>query len=310
MTEPADSCRCDDVAADLVWVAEAVGAPVATHRHLVGGISSTVIRCEFAAGVDPLALRVLDDRELLAREPDIIEREAEALRILARQLSEVRAPSLVAAEYSPDVGRLLMTWVEGRMIVDTDGLHDVVSDLAGAAADIAATPLPDGHRLSPWRSWARPDPEPPTWGDHGLWREAIAVHCAQDSPTLDGGAVTLLHRDLHPLNVLWTDTPGVVDWVNACVGHPHAELAHCRWNLAVTAGFDVADRFVERYFELTADRGYGTYDRWWDVDSMLDKVPGPPGTAGWHAVGRTDITTHRVATITDSFLRAALADKG
>ncbi len=304
MTGPLDSCRCHDLVADLAWAAEAVGSPVVAHDHLVGGISSTVLRCRFADRADPLVLRVIDDRALLAREPDIIDREAEALGILAR--STLVTPALIASHDAPDVGRLLMTWLEGRIVIDREDLDQRVPAVAALAAEIAATPLPAGHRLSPWRSWARANPEPPSWGDAGLWRHAIAFHRAGEPPSLTDGAVVLLHRDLHPLNILWSDGPAVVDWVNACVGHPHAELGHCRWNLAVTAGPVAADRFLDHYMELTDDRAYGPYSRWWDVDSLLDKLPGPGATSAWRAVGRADLTTDRVAAATDAFLRRVL----
>ena len=289
----------------MAWAAEAVGSPVVAHVHLVGGIASTVLCCRFEDRVAPLVLRVIDDRSLLAREPDIIDREAEALRIL--DAAPLRAPSLVAAEYSPEVGRLLMTWVGGRIVIRRDDLEPRVLALASVAADIAATPLPVGHRLSAWRSWARSDLSPPRWGDRGLWSEAIARYQDRPPPAPPAGGPMLLHRDLHPLNVLWSGRPTVVDWVNACVGHPHAELGHCRWNLAVTVEPEAADRFLDHYLTLTADRGFGSFDPWWDIDSLLDKLPGPADTAGWSAVGRNDLTSEHVAATTDRFLRSVLS---
>lgn len=304
MTEPPDSCSCRDITADLDWAGSVVGSPVVGHTHLEGGVASTVIRCVFAHREQPLVLRVIDDGELLRREPDIIDREAEALQILSP--AAVTAPNLVGARYSPDRGRLLMSWIDGRIIIDRKELGGRLGALAAVAAVIASTPLPADHRLAPWRSWARPNLEPPGWGDAGLWREAIAWHRKRSAPTLDDGQTVLLHRDLHPLNVLWADQAAVVDWVNACVGHPHAELGHCRWNLAVTAGPDAPDRFLNHYLGLTADRGYGPYARWWDIDSLLDKLPGPVNSAAWHAVGRRDLTDSAVAATTDTFLRSAL----
>jgi aminoglycoside phosphotransferase (APT) family kinase protein len=44
-------------------------------------------------------------------------------------------------------------------------------------------------------------------------------------PKLDGGNA-IVHMDLHPLNVLITRTgPVVIDWSNAGLGHPDAEIA-------------------------------------------------------------------------------------
>ncbi len=252
---------------------------------------------------EPVVLRLIDDEALLQRELDIIDREAEALRILAA--ARMPAPKLVAAHYTPSLGRLLMTWVDGSIVIDRAGLTRCVDDLAAVAADIAATPLPTSHRLSPWRSWAAADPQPPRWGDVALWSDAIAFHRSAAAPP--AAAEVLLHRDLHPLNILWCGgAPAVVDWVNACVGHPHAELGHCRWNLAATTDVEVADRFLARYLRRTAERGYGDYDPWWDVDSLLDKLPGPAETSAWHAVGRPDLTERHVASASDAFLRSVL----
>ncbi|MDH3299292.1 MAG: aminoglycoside phosphotransferase family protein [Acidimicrobiia bacterium] len=138
-----------------------------------------------------------------------------------------------------------MTWLDGRIVIDREDLDQRVPAVAALAAEIAATPLPAGHRLSPWRTWVPADVRPPSWGDPGVWHEAIASHRSKEPPSLADGRVVLLHRDLHPLNILWSKTPAVVDWVNACVGHPHAELGHCRWNLAMTVGPEAADRFLD-----------------------------------------------------------------
>ena len=45
--------------------------------------------------------------------------------------------------------------------------------------------------------------------------------------TLPGGKVALLHLDYHPLNVLvgGESTIGVIDWDNACLGDPRADVA-------------------------------------------------------------------------------------
>jgi len=65
--------------------------------------------------------------------------------------------------------------------------------------------------------------------------------------------------------------------------------------------------FSRPYTKLTDERVYGSYERWWDIDSLLDKLNGPLGTSAWQAVGRSDLTFERVATATDAFLRAVLS---
>lgn len=298
---------------------------------LPGGISSTVARCVFDDGTR-LVVRQIDDRAWLEREPHLIEQEATALTIMERRL--LVTPSLVAI----GDGALAMTEVPGRMMVDVESLHRRVEAMAETTALIAATDPPPG--LMPWRSWVPQPLEPPPWGNQALW--SIAIERYAHGPALDPAVASpaLLHRDFHPLNLLWTGNhrlPAVVDWVNACVGHPHAELGHCRWNLAVLDGIGSADRFLDRYLALAdaslsatlsaplsapssaspsaplsaspsaPSPGIGRYDSWWDLDAVLDKMPGPIDVSAWHAVGRTDLTQDRVIERTERFLASVLA---
>jgi aminoglycoside phosphotransferase (APT) family kinase protein len=62
----------------------------------------------------------------------------------------------------------------------------------------------------------------------------------------------LLHRDLHPLNVLMTrQGPVVIDWANAARGHPAYDVADT-WVLFATA--DAPGHFVERSLAAVARR--------------------------------------------------------
>ena len=58
-----------------------------------------------------------------------------------------------------------------------------------------------------------------------------------------------IHRDYHPVNVLWQDSQvnGIVDWPNACRGPAGIDVAWCRVNLRSTHGVAIADRFLDLY---------------------------------------------------------------
>ena len=75
-----------------------------------------------------------------------------------------------------------------------------------------------------------------------------------------------IHRDFHPLNVLWHQArvSGVVDWVHACRGPIEFDIASCRVNLALTAGIAAADAFTRGLGEIAVG-----YDRAWDLDKAL-----------------------------------------
>ena len=196
-----------------------------------------------------------------------------------------------------------MSDVPGVMLAGRDNVRTAAVALARTAARIAAVPLPADHGLAAWRSWAPDHLQPPAWGEPALWREGIRRYRSQDPPQFK--TKRLLHHDFHPLNVLWdrTGVSGVVDWVNTCVGHPHAELGHCRWNLVTLADRSAADAFLTEYLAHTAGH---TYDPWWDVAAVMGLLPGPIATSGWQAVGRLDLTPTQVIAATESFLRAAL----
>ena len=55
---------------------------------------------------------------------------------------------------------------------------------------------------------------------------------------------TLLHRDLHPENVILSPTgPVVVDWTNAAAGEPALDVALV-WVILIGTGLPVAERFA------------------------------------------------------------------
>lgn len=281
------------------WVAALTGRRVVASAPLVGGMSSVVERHEFDDG-GAIVTRHITDADWLANEPDLIEREARALRVLAP--TGIEAPELVAVDVERH--RLAMTHLPGRMIVDGDGLRSRLTAIAATARTLHSLELPPGHGFPPWRSWSPADPAPPPWGSIDLWSHLIEAYRSSTAPTIHRPA--LLHRDLHPLNLLWAgdDRVGVVDWVNTCVGHPHAELGHLRWNLAVLVDIAAADELLDHYLGPVST---SAYDPYWDLAPVMSFLPGPPGGDAWLAVGRTDLTADIVIERTERFIAHVLA---
>ena len=145
-------------------------------------------------------LRVLDNREWLADEPDLASHEAEALDEAER--AGLSAPRLVAYADN-DVGFgapvVLMSFIEGRIELRP---RDFEGWLAGLAGQLAAI-----HRHAadafPWRfrSWVnRSALAPPSWSaiPH-VWERAIDFWLRANPK----GRAVFIHRDYHPTNVLW-----------------------------------------------------------------------------------------------------------
>jgi aminoglycoside phosphotransferase (APT) family kinase protein len=95
-----------------------------------------------------------------------------------------------------------------------------------------------------------------------LWQTVFAA--LQQDSRMPGSC--FIHRDFQHYNFLWRRgrLTGVVDWGMACTGPPDVDVGHCRLNLAVLFGPDVAERFG-RIYEAEAGR---TIDPWWDLHEL------------------------------------------
>ena len=265
---------------------------------LPGGRSGEVRRCRLENDTF-IVVRDSSDRSRLDGDPDLIQIEALALRLLAD--SPVATPRLIAADETS--GRLAMTFERGDMVMGATELAPRISTLGLLAAAIRSIDMPDGSSLPTWSSWVPESPTPPAWGDTALWSYAISAYQTLAPASTTGS--TLLHRDLHPGNILWNglEVSAVVDWVNVCVGNPHAELGHCRWNLACLIDDDAPQHFLDSYMNATGDE---TYDHWWDLSCALSFLPGPVDPTAWNEAGRPDLTPDRIVAATERFLQAAL----
>jgi Ser/Thr protein kinase RdoA (MazF antagonist) len=291
----------------LDWLNRAVGAagcPLAI-VPMGGSTSSSLFRVEVSRGDIPerFVLRVLDNREWLADEPDLASHEAAALEEAER--AGLSAPRLVAyAEDGVGFGApaVLMSFIEGRIELQP---RDFEGWLAGLAGQLAAI-----HRHTvdafPWyfRSWVnRSALAPPSWSAFPhVWERAIEFWLKGEP----NGRAVFIHRDYHPTNVLWRGdaVSGVVDWINACRGLAGVDVAHCRTNLAQMYGPEAADRFLNAYLDV-AD-GFA-YDPYWDVDSVLDMcLPQPTYYAPWQHFGLGIIAPDKLRRRVDAYLERVM----
>ncbi len=296
-SEPIDSPPPSDT---LDWVEAELGATVVDVLPLPGGLSSAVHRLELLDGrVVVLRRHVLAD--WMEREPDVPAAEARILDRLATLSLPVATPSLVVADVDgtrTDVPAIVMTEVLGRPDLAPPDPTAWANALARCLADIHAVDVELVADLDPWRRWDEPARPVPTWtADPDRWREA-KDRVPAELPT---ETTRFLHRDFHPANVHWAgdEIVAVVDWLGACIGEPAADLAHCRWNLAVLDSIGVAEAFTQCYRELT---GYGADTLPYDVSTVLSAPVGPFPVFAWHALGRRDLTTDVVAARIDGWL--------
>lgn len=282
--------------AQRAWLTEHAGQPGAawTGRRLPGGTSSTVLALRAGEEEPRFVLRLLDNADWLTLEPDLVAHEAAALEEARR--ANLPVPRVVATEPSGAVfgaPALLMTSLPGRVLLAPEDGTRWTDLLASNLARIHAHDAP----AFPWnyRSWlADADIVVPAWTDAPLAWEAALAELRRLRASLERRAArwtTFLHRDYHPLNLLFSgagetlDVTAIVDWVNACVGPPEADVAHCRVNLTLMHGVAAADAFLAAYLRAAALHGRGfEYDRAWDAEAVYE-MGAPAHHAPWAELG-------------------------
>jgi hypothetical protein len=306
MDIPAELRRIPPRAA-LEWVAEPFGpgARVTAVRRLPNAWAAAVHAVDVDDGEGNRHELVLRRwvRTDIPPDPGVVENEAATLTLLASLSALDRAaldtPILVAADPTGDragAPSLVMTRLRGRYVLAPDDVDAFLDGLATTLHAVHALPVPPGA-LGDYRPWGLDDLTelPPRWSGPDVWAHALEI-ARRTVPAHDR---VLCHRDFHPGNVLWHHgrVSGVVDWTHACIGPAAADVAHCRLNLTLLFGLEIADDFSRRYgplddlawFDLVDVVGSGLVEAW-----------------RWRDAGRTDITQHTLAQSFDDFLAAAV----
>jgi aminoglycoside phosphotransferase (APT) family kinase protein len=253
----------------LQWAAGHLGSEVTEAVALTGGWTSTMLALTTVRG-DRAVLRLMTNEPWRTHGAELTTREHETQLFLAE--TDLPAPRSIAIDahgFHSGEAAHLMTLVPGEVDlarVDDASLTTLARVLA-AVHDLRPAGQPRNYQSWAWSAkYVVPD-----WAqDRAAWERAFAV-LAQDPPPYDG---TFLHRDFQPRNVLWTGpaVTGIVDWVETSWGPAWLDVAHCRTNLAITHGTEVADRFGAAYERLTG----GEPQRYFDVMDVVGFLP-PPG---------------------------------
>jgi aminoglycoside phosphotransferase (APT) family kinase protein len=269
----------------LRWAASAVGggARVRASEPLAGGTSSAVHALTVEGGdgrTHQLVLRRFVREDWLAEEPDVATREAAALELIGGR--GLPTPALVAVDpngAAAGVPAVLMSKLPGRIEWDPRDVDAFLRRLVEPLPRIHATPVLPGTPLPHYTSYPVKLRRPPAWATRPrVWLRAIE-RLDEPPPSHEGA---LIHRDYHPGNVLWENrrVSGLIDWVNASVGCPWADVGHCRVNLASELGSAAADRLLELF--RAASGRTDEYDPYWDIaaavgglDEDVDEAPGP-----------------------------------
>jgi aminoglycoside phosphotransferase (APT) family kinase protein len=225
-------------------------------RRLGGGSSSAVHAVDVRRRSGQVSRLVLRRHLLfswLADEPDLAEKEARNLELLER--AEIAAPRLVAADAEGsdcDVPAVLMTRMPGHLDLHPKQLDPWLRRMAELLPPIHAIE-PGSVYVQDWEIWddlrrARP----PEWtARRGDWERLIEIM----SGPWPEFKPRFVHRDFQHYNVLWTRgrPTGLLDWINASMGPVELDFGHFRGNLVTDFGFEVAERFLVHYREVTGE---------------------------------------------------------
>jgi aminoglycoside phosphotransferase (APT) family kinase protein len=225
--------------------------------------------------VERVVLRRYVRGEDVIEEPDIAEREARALGLVAGLDlgAAVATPRLLAVDptgASAGVPALLMSRIPARVEWFPRDVDRWLERLAGPLPGIHAAALPPAGVIRPFAPYRQERYEPPAWARWPrVWTRAIDLF---HLPTPDdAGPAVFTHRDYHPGNVLWRRgrVTGVVDWASASIGPACVDVGHCRGNL-FQYGLEVADRFTAIWEGMTGV----DYQPWADVVTIIGSLDG------------------------------------
>ncbi len=260
----------------LRWVEKVAGAgsKVVRVRRMSGGSSSAVHAVDVRRSRG-LMLRLVLRRHLLfgwlQEEPDLAEKEARNLQLIERV--GIAAPRLVAVDPDGaecDVPAVLMTRLPGHLDLKPRDLQPWLRQMAELLPPIHAIE-PGAVRVQRWEIWDDlREMSPPAWSARKRdWERLIEI---VRGPWPDHKSV-FVHRDFQHYNVLWARgrPTGVLDWINASMGPAELDFSHFRYNLLGDFGFEVAERFLVYYRQVTGEEPHP----FWEA---LNFAPAPPGT--------------------------------
>ena len=281
-------------ASTLRWVEQQLGQRITRVNARRGGSSSAIHA--LTVGESRVILRRYVMTDVVDEEPDIIDQEVRALRVLERSAVVTPEPILRDdAGTHADVPALVMSCLPGRVNWAPSHLDMWLQQLAEALPPIHATPWHADDAIRAFRLYPPDRWEPPPWlRDPSIWDRAVAAFHA---PPTDNAKV-FINRDYHPGNVLFRRgrVSGVVDWQAAAIGPPSVDVSHCRGNLIGRFGLEVADRFTKVWQDVSGER----YHPWAEAAMAVDAF-------AWHGISAR---SRREREDIETSIARALADLG
>jgi aminoglycoside phosphotransferase (APT) family kinase protein len=286
------------------------GCQLRRHERLNGGISARATRLELVMG-DGTQRQVVvrrPQRDTPANAREIVERE----HALLTRCAELGVPAPRPWFLDGAAAAIVLEFVDGAPDFAPARPRDMLEQLATQLARIHAAPLDDALQFV--ERYARRATErvahTPQQPDVALNETRVRSLVQKLWPWPQRNPDALLHGDYWPGNVLWKDgrVVAVLDWEEAAIGDPLADVALSRLDLAWAFGDEAAETFTACYREQTridwrnlarwdlsiALRPMGRLSRW------APAYAGPP-------ISRPDITEASMQAVHQRFVARAIA---
>lgn len=284
-------------------------ARILAAEPLTGGVSAQVVRLTIA--------QVHGSRSLLLRwhtgGGQRIEREATVLRQL--HAAGLPVPQVIAEGIAGDPlpdAYLLLEFIDGQTDF-TPG--DVSAYVRSAAATLAqvhqvgvsaglAGLLPD-HNATCAEQVARH----PLMLDHVLGEDRIRERLRELWPWSQDNRGCLLHGDYWPGNLIWRDgvLVGIIDWEDAALGDPLADLANSRLEMLFAFGQMAMLEFTTAYVAYRPALDLRRLPHWELMASLRPMQQLAAWAPGWAAYGRPEVTEYSLQAAHRWFVGQALA---
>jgi aminoglycoside phosphotransferase (APT) family kinase protein len=259
-------------------------------RDLLGGVSAQVTALEAVSSTglsNNLVIRQYGARDCQL-DPQIATHEYHLLSLL--HAAGLRVPRPLLADESGAIlpgPYLVIEYVDGDAMIDPARAAlpqaAVISQLATELARIhdAAVTLGGLPHLSDMADHATSRiHDRPAVPDESLSEPAVRGALERIWPPPAVNEPVLLHGDYWPGNTLWRDSAlvAVIDWENAAIGDPVADLGNARMEICIGYGAAAATEFARLYRALRPGVHLSTLPHW-DLYAAL-RHAGRMGTWG------------------------------